>query len=720
MSGGHLSQMPPFFYDEAPMFSCAKSVKHSFLAALLLPLLTISWAAAADFHNAISLQGFTGLLNTPNAYVTEEGKGYALYSNQEENKWRARTPHQDNYLLSLGLYDHVEIGGRFFDAPGAGRDLSFNGKLQIPFIPRDSLLPQFAVGVQDISGGKGANLLRTYYGVASKDFWRLRLSLGYGTGPQRMEGLFGGAEFKACDWFYLVGDYDTRETNLGARIVTPHLFGYPVNLHVTVKTSVDYHPGSFEIGAGLQFPLGYTHHSTTPIELPPPVRDEALPRETSPSHPPAQATSPVPPPPQEKEGERSPGVTAGLLSLQRKLVDQGFQNLRIGTMGGSLLIVEFENSRFNQNELDAFGVVAGMAVAELPDSIRELRLISKKKNIRMLQLSAPAAPLRDFYRDAASLGELQAVLTVSETIGDDAGATYLEERGDSSLLRSSLVLYPGLKTYLGTEVAPFDYLLSLDPELYLNLWKGAVVNALWDIPLLWSDNFDDGNRFRSDRHESRMERLMLFQAIKPAPGIMALFGGGMVTHDAYGTANEAVWLLDEGRHRFRVMQLFTVDDDDRRRESYLGGYRYYHAPLETYLEATAGKFWSQDTGVMLELKRFFGDTALTVYYKNSSAEDHQNHQAVGLQVSLPLTPRRDMSQSPVQIRGSEEWSYSQESEIAKKGSWNYIGTSTGIKPVTPYNIGRVFYNRDRLTEGYVRENLLRMRDAYRTYGAGNR
>ena len=690
-------------------------MKIPFLAVLILAGLTITRADAAEFHNAISLQGFTGALNTPNAYVTEEGKAYALYSNQRENNWRGKTSHQDSYMLSIGLYNHIEIGGKFFEAPGAGRDLSFNGKLQIPFIPQEGFFPQLAVGVQDISGGKNANKLKTWYGVASKDIWRLRLSLGYGTGPKRMDGLFGGVEFKTCDWLYLVGDYDTRETNLGARVVTPQLFGYPVNLQFTAKTSVDYRPGSFEIGAGLQFPLGYNHHSTTPLQLAAAAGDRVLPRERPPEEAPVQDATPLPQLPKGEIAATTADSAARLLSLQRRLTAQGFQNLRIGTRDGSLLIVEFENSRFNQNELDAFGVVAGTALADLPDGIKEIRLISKKKNIRMLQLTAPAAALTNFYRDAAAMGELQAALKISEDIGDDSDAVFLTGEGRSSLLHSSLVLYPGLKTYLGTEVAPFDYLLSIKPELNLNAWKGAVVNARWDIPVLWSKNFDEGKSFRNDRHSSQMDRLMLYQAIKPAPAIMAILGAGMVTHDAYGTANEAVWYLGEGRHRLRVMQLFTADDDHRKRESYLGAYRYYHAPLETYLEATGGKFWSRDTGVMIELKRFFGDTALTVYYKNSTADNH-NHQAVGLQVSLPLTPRRDMQPYPLQVRGSEEWSYAQESEIAKKGSWNYIGTSIGTKPETPFNIGRVFYNRDRLSEGYIREHLLRMRDAYQRYG----
>ena len=56
---------------------------------------------AAEFHNALSLQGFTGLLNTPNAEVTDEGKVYLLYSNQQESQWRRNRESEKSYMFSL-------------------------------------------------------------------------------------------------------------------------------------------------------------------------------------------------------------------------------------------------------------------------------------------------------------------------------------------------------------------------------------------------------------------------------------------------------------------------------------------------------------------------------------------------------------------------------------------------------------------------------------------
>jgi hypothetical protein len=79
--------------------------------------------------------------------VTEEGDFYALYSNQKESKWRDRVPFQDNYLFSVGLFNFIELGGRFFEAPGTGRDLSGNFKLTSePLFRQYQYLPVLAVG----------------------------------------------------------------------------------------------------------------------------------------------------------------------------------------------------------------------------------------------------------------------------------------------------------------------------------------------------------------------------------------------------------------------------------------------------------------------------------------------------------------------------------------------------------------------------------------------
>lgn len=682
-------------------------------AVFALVMVHITPGHAGEFHNALSLQGFTGLLNTPNAEVTAEGRFYGLFSDQKESKWRNKVWRQENYMFSVGLFSFAELGGRLTEARGVGaRDLSGNVKLKIPFIPEGRYLPAVALGVQDIGGGE--HRLRTAYAVATEELWRMRFSIGYGTGSDRMKGVFGGGELKVLDWIYLLGEYDTTETNVAARLITPEVFGIPVNFQVTAKTSLTHRPGNFELGVGLQFPLGLDHFNKKPLSAVP--EEAALKAADGQAAPPQRSAAASGQEASVPEDDAGDVVDGSLLRLQERLVAQGFRNVRVGRQEMKLLVIEYENSRFNHNEMDGLGVVSGTAVIHSPAGFENLRLILKKKNIRVMQLEAPLNDFRMFLEDAGKLEQLRESLQVTTDAADDEGVRYVAGSANPSRPRASLLIHTGLKTFVGTEVGVFDYLLSIRPDLYVDTWKGSVVNARWDIPVSWSENFDNGKTFRSSRENSRLDRLMLFQAIKVSPTIMANVGGGMLFPDAYGTLNELLWTPGSGTHRFSLTHAFA--DDSKRHathEVYLGAYRYYFSPLELYLEGTGGRFRDQDNGFKLTLKRFFGDTSFSVYYKNSETADRQHVQMGGVQIAFPLTPRKDMKPYPLQVRGSDEWSYAQEVVIAVPGQRNPVGKSIGVDSLSDFNLERVFYNRDRLSGEYIKKHLLRLRDAYAAY-----
>jgi hypothetical protein len=185
-----------------------------------------------------------------------------------------------------------------------------------------------------------------------------------------------------------------------------------------------------------------------------------------------------------------------------------------------------------------------------------------------------------------------------------------------------------------------------------------------------------------------------------------------------------MWTPGDGNHRFLLKQAYTSSSDPQAlyqsNRVWLGSYRYYFGPLDLYLEGTAGQFLDNDRGFSIELKRFFGDTAISLFYKNSLTEAktnvNQEHvQMGGVQISIPLTPRRDMKPSLVQVKGSNEWSYAQETKIVTPGNTNSVNTSIGLDPQMGYNLERVYYNRDRLNEEYIWRHIPRLRDAYLTY-----
>jgi hypothetical protein len=681
---------------------------------LLLVLTAFSPAVAAaqqPFHNGLSLQGYTGVLNTPNAHVTDEGWLYALYTNQEESKWREKTPFQDNYLFSVGLFNFMELGGRLLEAPKAGRDLSASVKITSAALTRNyPHLPVVAAGVQDLSGG--AALLQTSYLVLSEDIWRLRLSAGYGRGPDRMKGAFAGGEFKVHDWVYLLGEYDTKETNIGARLVLPQFWKVPVNFTATAKTSVDYKPGNFDVAIGMSMPLDFKIRP----------KNAEITSEESGLRDEVRATDLGPKSSNLEPRASSLPSNSSLSLLRDRLVKAGFMNVRTGDAHGGVAVVEYENAIFNHNEMDALGVIAGMATEALKCcQFSCLRIVIKKKNLRMMQLSMPITAVADYLTTGKGLENLKSETVASNVVDAKAGTDFVAGDENSSFLATSFVLRPGLSTIIGAAENGedlFEYRLSLKPDLYVNLWKGGLLNARWDIPVSWSDKMDDG------KMESTMERLMLFQGIKLLPSVMANIGAGMLLHDLYGTMNELVWQPGEGKHRIRIAQTWgEYSSDNRDMESFLASYRYYFSPLDLSLEGTAGKFWSQDRGFSLELKRFFGDTAFSVYYKNSTTTDSKKWQAGGVQIAFPLTPEKDMKHYyKMQLRGIDEWSYAQETTFKNKntndrrGELNYIpDVQLAMTPNFTGSLHNQYLNRDRLNESYIMSHLDRLREAWLKY-----
>ncbi|HHS93705.1 MAG TPA: hypothetical protein ENK82_10195, partial [Campylobacterales bacterium] len=173
-----------------------------------LLLFSSSLLMAENFSSSISSQGFTGLINTPNAQVIDEGKATFHFNNQFDNHLRYydynnRSAHEENYVAGLGLVPNFEVIGRLVEVGKLSekgksdfsvRDLSANFKYKIPYSHK--YLPDIAIGLQDFGGV--ANHYINNYIVMDKSLGFLRASLGYGKAGDelvkgnRMDGVFGG------------------------------------------------------------------------------------------------------------------------------------------------------------------------------------------------------------------------------------------------------------------------------------------------------------------------------------------------------------------------------------------------------------------------------------------------------------------------------------------------------------------------------------------------
>jgi hypothetical protein len=81
----------------------------------------------------------------------------------------------------------------------------------------------------------------------------------------------------------------------------------------------------------------------------------------------------------------------------------------------------------------------------------------------------------------------------------------------------------------------------------------------------------------------------------------------------------------------------------------------------------------------------------------------------GLQLSLPLTPRKNAGFSHLAIRGANQWSYALETKVFDND--NRITGGYGEVPNLGASMAQTF-NRDRNTSNYYEGNLGRVKDAF--------
>lgn len=715
------------------------------VAFVATSFLSADLCAGADLQNHLSLQGFTGIINTPSAEVTTASDVDLQFNNQLESQFVRKYPNERNFIFSLGILPHVELGGRLASRVdssksrgyivGGERDLSGNIKLQLPWQP--SYLPHLAVGVQDFGGG--APQFRSKYAVASETLGPLKLSLGYGTGPDRLSGVFGGAEWQALDWLYVLADNDSDESNFGLRLVTPRPVFGAATFSATAKLATTGTAKDFALGIELRIPLGNERRNTRPLLAPvdatdisteptaplaPPLSSESLagganrgeaPLAAIPYSSDASTVMPASRVPQ-LNNITDEAMDSALRRIGDRLTALSFQFVQVGADGGGTLYVEYENLRYNHGFLDAMGLVLGTVTAMTPHGIERIEVLATKRDVPLLSIGVSVELYRAFLADpSATLAPLRADMRVARTLGfGDRNIYWLPQASDTRHTWFDFVLRPDAHTFVGTEFGAFDYSLALRTDARLNLWRGADLATTWDFPISHSDDVNPGRTFSDARHDSGLQDAFLQQILPLAPTIinMTSVGRQIADHQEYlGAWNETVWNPATGQHSFRLKLGYFEDEQGRERNMWTGYYDLFWAPLNSVFEVNYGQYWYGDRGFTFIARRFFGDTAVSAFVK------YNGDKAGGLSVSFPLTPRQDPKPGIAQVRGANRWAYGMQTSIGLAKNSNPIDTRIAVDSNTYNNLLKDVLDAGRLNAPYIRENVLRLRDAYVEWGA---
>lgn len=141
----------------------------------------------------------------------------------------------------------------------------------------------------------------------------------------------------------------------------------------------------------------------------------------------------------------------------------------------------------------------------------------------------------------------------------------------------------------------------------------------------------------------------------------------------------------------------------------LATYRYAFTPTRTYFEAMTGRFLYNDTGFRVGVRQWFDDVAIGIFVRRTKFDWAAKPRTfAGIEISLPLTPRKDMSPTAhLQVTGNARWAYGVETVIRE--SRNLISTGQGVIPNGAI-LDRTF-NFDRSGLGYFEDSMPRIRAA---------
>lgn len=733
-------------------------MRNRFVLALGVTAASLSLAQVPQ--GTMTQAGYTGLGITPSANLLGWGRLEFAYDNQLPGV--PRDPSGHNYVLGFGLLPNLEIAGRLaansnnsscFTAPGCGaRDLSASGKLGIGLDAAGKY--RVAAGLTDIGGA--VTYFRTYYGVLTYNDGPWEASAGYARRAGRgiansrspLDGPFAAAAWQPAPWVRGHVEYTDGNAWAGVRLFAPKEWlpeGWTAYIGANQRLTSTKLTERNWVSAGVSIPL-YKVPSLpggSPQAPLPALRGTQQPLPAYEARTAAPVVIPAPPTviPAEAGTQRvrSPAPTDDTLhQLAAALRTRGLEDIWIGRMHDGSIAVRANNATYNWNSLDALGAALAAVADSLGAQKAAYRLVLTQRQVPLVAVTGQADCLRQWIRSdvpGCAAGELS---TPGTTALDrlHAGAAWVVQRAQPSWQTLRVSIAPVLRTNVGSELGVLDYSLGANVGFLLPLWSGASVEARYDVPLAQSEDYEQGRIFSGRRVRSRVERLAFTQTLRlpldrwianaddvaiarrglasvVAQGSVGRFGG---YYD--GVHGSMRWEPGSGKHRLLAEAGWFEHADfgaagspgPRTAKPVLGHYRYHFQPTRTYLEATAGNFMQNDLGFQLGLRQWFSDVAVHVYYKRSKFENSPVRQFVGIQVSVPIGPRRDMNPGGVQVTGTPRFAHGVETVVREGGS-NPARTGYGTLPPVP-SLDATF-NSDRSGLAYFEDNERRIRDAAR-------
>ena len=640
-------------------------------------------------------------MQVPSATATPSGTFDLTFNDARQPFVAGSAGHQRNLFVTVGLLPWVTLIGRGTSAIGPGnvtptRDLS--ASLSVRLLEEHEWTPSLAVGFQDIGGA--ATHFASRYLVATKTWLgNSTVSLGVGSGTV-LNGPFGGIELGIRSWASVLGEYDGHAVNGGIRVFPFPSYADRIGLQPRFDLLWRQGVGA-ALGAGIRTMIGGKGEALARPSAVAPARTVAT-----------KATT----------GESSADVqrdtrSSSAIATERQLIALGFENVRVAIVGGesgSTIDIEYENRRFNRDELDALGVVMGVAASRVAAPVRRMRVTIRRINLSVMTIESDVGAFVAFVHDSLSDAEFARQLTFRDpprVAGADGNGV---PRLNPSRFKLDVFLRPRVEPQVLTDFADASARVTALVDADLQLGPGLVLNGRRGLPVTTTPGFD------ADIADPNADRLLLHQALPlplgdllPLASAITQFSAGRFGHYQVGFANETDVALADGRVSVGST-LAILGTTFRTLDSTmaLGTVRVRLPAWDLTASLTAGRFRSGDTGFAAQLARQFGATELALYFKSTSFAS-----VAGVSVALPLAPAKELAPGLVRLRAPDLYTQSLQTTVLQ--SVNVLRSDVGNLLDTDHEIARVYRTRDRLQPVTIVAHVATLKEAWRRWLGAN-
>lgn len=599
-------------------------------------------SASDDPFTTASNRGGTGLFETPNARVMDEGSLRLGYSGASPYNW---------YYISLGALPGTEVSINLTDVRNIRayffntyKDRGFDLKFQI--LHESKKYPAIAVGIQDFLGTR---LFPSEYIVMSRQFLPFDFSLGLGhkrlRGPLHLPfldevGLFGGVEMALHEKLKFIAEYNPVEYEKdrgNVRGAVPGGAKIPANFGIVSKIV----PG-MDIGISYQRGdvLGFTINLYS--ELGKPVQHHR-------PDPPAQVPA-ISGPTLKDNGEEIINRIIGLLS------ESHMTNISVLT-DGKEIIAEFENNYYMSNQKAVGRVLRILCFQSTPDT-RKITAIVKRRGLHLLSVSIDPAYMKKYLYGELPRDIFYRLLNIKiVTTDENSFSAGFNRASGGKNNRFRWGIKPEIETFIGDQTQYVQFRTGVKPWTIIDIWKGAQVYARYDIPFYSNavstaeipDDAVRSDTFKYLGTYDSFDRLMVDQIYRLSGDTFSRVSFGYFERAYAGVGGEILSFLDGGRYAIGLeadwvrkrdpgTQLGLLDLDTY---TFLSNFYYHMEKWNVTANAKIGRFMYGDFGALFQVSREFNTGAGFSFWFSYTDSDkftefNKGSNRTGFSLTIPI------------------------------------------------------------------------------------